>query len=69
MTEQTLRALSLIAAELHLQNLMTAEISNDKKLADSFTSVETITGLADSFRRYLSDGELSFENVKPTRGG
>jgi hypothetical protein len=68
MNEQTLRALSLIAAELHLQNVMTVRISNNKKLADSFTSAETIKGLATSFNRYFSEGELSFENVKLTVG-
>jgi hypothetical protein len=69
MNEQTLRALSPIAAELHLQNVMTVRISNNKKLADSFTSAETIKGLATSFSRYFSEGELSFDNVKPTVGG
>jgi hypothetical protein len=69
MNEQTLRALSLIAAELHLQNLMTVGTSNNQKFTDSFTSAETIKGLAASFGRYFAEGELSFETVKLTVGG
>jgi len=61
--EETLKALALIAAELHIQNLIS--ISKEKKfrIDYSYVSVEEIPKLVDQFMAYFAGGMFS-ENSK-----
>ena len=59
MNESTLKALSLIAAELHLNNLMTITISQGIPVDYSCASEINIQNLADHFSAYFSGGSFS----------
>jgi len=57
MNEQTLKALSLIAAELHIQNYINITVCNGLKPKFSIVSEKLIPELADHFKAYF-DGEI-----------
>ena len=59
MDEQTLKALSLIAAELHIQNHINIAVINGIKPDYSFVSEKRIPELADHFKAYFEGGMFS----------
>jgi len=64
--ENILKALSLVAAELHIQNLVS--ISKEEKLKVDFSllSVENIPKLAEHFFEYFKGEKFNpYEYVKP----
>jgi hypothetical protein len=61
MTEdkETLKALSLIAAELHIQNLISIAQQKKFKVDHSYVSEEQIPKLVDHFLTYFTGGRFS----------
>jgi hypothetical protein len=61
MTEnkETLKALSLIAAELHIQNLISIAQQKKLKVDHSYVSEEQIPKLADHFLTYFTGERFS----------
>ena len=54
--EKTLKALSLIVAELHIQNLIALAAKNKRKIDYSYVSEIKIPKLADHFLSYFEGG-------------
>jgi len=70
--EKTLKALSLIAAELHIQNHISIAVQKKFKIDHSFVSELLIPELADHFMAYFNGGVFSPGSVmrlKVTAGG
>ena len=59
MDEQTLKALSLIAAELHIQNYISIAVVRNIPPDFSYVSERVIEGLADHFKSYFEGGRFS----------
>ena len=57
--EKTLKALSLIAAELHMQNLLTISIDKKMKVDFSYVSEIILPDLANHFMDYFEGGKFS----------
>ena len=63
MNEQTLKALSLIAAKLHIQNHISIAVIKGIKPDYSYISEIRIPELADHFRAYFEGGVFSPSSV------
>jgi hypothetical protein len=61
--EKTLKALSLTAAELHVQNIMNVITSGGIMLDYSLTDEELIQKLADHFLACFNGDSLSLMNI------
>ena len=57
--ESMLKAMSLIAAELHIQNLMTISINKKIQVDFSYVSEIAVPALADHFGDYFKGGKFS----------
>ena len=64
--EKTLKALSLIAAELHIQNHISIAVVRGFKPKHSIVSEILIPKLADHFRAYFDGGVFAPGSVMPT---
>ena len=62
--EKTLKAMSLIAAELNIQNYVSISISNGIKPGFKEVSETYIYNLADHFRNYFDGGAFSPGSVR-----
>ena len=65
--EQTLKALSLIAAELHIQNHISVAVIQGFKPTHSIVSEILIPSLADHFMRYFNGDVFSPGSVMQTK--
>ena len=61
--EKTLKALSLIAAELYMQNLMTISMNKGMKVDYSYVSEIKLPELANHFFAYFEGGNFSLSSV------